>query len=422
MRKVKVYLLITVGFFLGSCADNHQTITTLSSPAGANSAQPHLSLLPSGQPLLSWLETKDSAATLKYSRLVATIWTPASTVSEGTDWFVNWADFPSVVPLSEDKLAAHWLKKRPGGTYAYDVVVSHSEDSGETWSEALTPHTDATATEHGFVSLFPWQQQAGLIWLDGREMAVESHGNGTIDDIDHSNHSTDSAKGMTLRSAIIHADNTLSQEHVIDDLVCECCQTDAATTSNGPVVIYRNRTAEEIRDIYISRFDEGKWTQGQAIAEDLWEIEGCPVNGPAIAAKGESLVIAWFTLAGGVSKVRFIQSLDAGQSFSTPVDIDTESPIGRVDVDFLADDSAAISWVRRSNTGVGEIVVSRVTPEGIQKNLLVIAPISTSRPSGFPQMVHTNDSLVFAWTDITDGISTVKTARLETTELYHPSR
>ena len=187
-------------------------------------------------------------------------------------------------------------------------------------------------------------------------------------------------------------------------------------------MIYRNRTAEEIRDIYISRFDEGEWTQGQAIAEDLWEIEGCPVNGAAIAAKGESLVIAWFTLAGGVSKVRFIQSLDAGQSFSTPVDIDTESPIGRVDVDFLADDSAAISWVRRSNTGVGEIVVSRVTPEGIQKNLLVIAPISTSRPSGFPQMVHTNDSLVFAWTDITDGISTVKTARLETTELYHPSR
>jgi hypothetical protein len=78
----------------------------------------------------------------------------------------SWADFPSVVPITGPFWAAHWLQKRPEGGYAYDVYVAISTDSGQSWSEGIMPHRDGTPTEHGFVSLFPWQGGAGVIWLD----------------------------------------------------------------------------------------------------------------------------------------------------------------------------------------------------------------------------------------------------------------
>ena len=80
---------------------------------------------------------------------------------------------------------------------------------------------------------------------------------------------------MTLRSATISTAGVI-KEQVIDERVCECCQTDVAIASSGPVVVYRNRTESEIRDIYVvSGKDDGR-TEPFAIAEDNWEIHGCP--------------------------------------------------------------------------------------------------------------------------------------------------
>jgi hypothetical protein len=164
-------------------------------------------------------------------------WGNARTVARGEHWFVNWADFPSVVPISPALWAAHWLVSQPAGGYAYDVSVALSADSGQSWSEPVMPHRDGTATEHGFVTLYPRDAGVGLVWLDGRNMVDESG-----DDI--------AASGMTLRSATLSPDLMLSGELLVDGLACDCCQTDVALTSEGPVAIYRDRTAGEIRDIY----------------------------------------------------------------------------------------------------------------------------------------------------------------------------
>jgi hypothetical protein len=385
-----------------ACGDQTTTgVIPIASPALPGSAEPHLAMGRDDTAVLSWLEPTPEGVALRYATFADSEWTPPQTVAEGTDWFVNWADFPSVAPISDTLWAAHWLAKRPGGTYAYDVAMALSEDGGQTWGVPLTPHTDGTHTEHGFVSLFPWQNGVGTVWLDGRNMTEDGH-----------SATGDATAGMTLRTAVVSGNGDISHEHLIDELVCDCCQTDVALTSTGPVAAYRNRTAEEIRDIYVARFVDGNWQPGAAVADDGWEISGCPVNGPAIAAQGNDVGIAWFTAAHGRSKVRFARSDDAASTFSPVLDIDAERAIGRVDITILDDGAMAVSWLRRGLESQGEIVVRRVTVKGTLGPPMVIAKTMTSRPTGFPQMLRIGDDLLFAWTHIADGESTVKTARM----------
>ena len=47
-------------------------------------------------------------------------------------------------------------------------------------------------------------------------------------------------------------------EAAIDTRVCECCPTDVAVTSEGAVAVYRNRSASDVRDIYVTRRVAGR--------------------------------------------------------------------------------------------------------------------------------------------------------------------
>lgn len=379
---------------------NFADAQALSSPAGPGSGEPHLSLTPDGDALLSWLEEIDVGThALRYSILDGERWSAAREVARGADWFVNWADFPSVEAWPGGRMTAHWLVKRPGGTYAYDIAVSQSADAGRTWSEPFAPHQDGTATEHGFVSLFQLRGSVGALWLDGREMS----GSG------HQAHGADGG-AMTLRAALLAPEGGTTNEWLVDGRVCDCCQTDAAVTTEGVVAVYRDRTEEELRDISVVRFDGRTWSQPKLIAEDRWRIAGCPVNGPAVAARGDRVGAAWFTAAGGGRRVYFAKSEDAGRTFAEPVIVDTGAPLGRVDVVIL-DDGAIVSWLAQSEQGSAEVRLRRIDSAGEAGEVQVLAGTSAARSSGFPQIVSSGGRLVVAWTD-TSKPSRVRTAFL----------
>lgn len=397
--------VLAAAFVTGCSEPAADALQPLASPAGPGSAEPHLSRGSNGTVVLSWLEPEGSAVALRYSALAGDNWEPAQTVARGEDWFVNWADFPSVTPITDDLWAAHWLAKRPGGTYAYDVAMALSTNGGQSWGEPLTPHTDNTRTEHGFVSLFPWRDAVGALWLDGRNTVAEGQ------DADGGHHG---AGGMTLRSAVLGPNQVVSKGELVDDLVCDCCQTDIAITDTGPVAVYRNRTRQEIRDIYVARNVDDQWLPGKAVADDGWEISGCPVNGPAIAAHGVNVAVAWFTAANESSRVRLARSTDGGASFALPIDIDIERPIGRVDVEWLDGDDTVVSWLRKGSDGQGELAIQVVTAAGELGDAQVVATMSTVRLSGFPQMTRDGDRLIFAWTAISNEESKLETAELPT--------
>jgi hypothetical protein len=346
---------------------------------------------------MSWLQVEpDGRARLRHATYSGAAWSPVGTVAEGADWFVNWADFPSVVPVSDRTWVAHWLQQRPGGVYAYDVRIAVSDDSGATWGAPFSPHDDGTATEHGFVTLLPAGAGARAFWLDGRHTSGEH------------DHSTGEAQGaMTLRSGVVAGDAAVSgRDAELDPRTCDCCQTDAARTSEGLVVVYRDRSEEETRDIALIRWSDAGWSAPVGVAHDGWRTDACPVNGPAVDARGDAVVVAWFT-APDRPRVRVAFSRDGGRTFTPPIDVAVGATAGRVDTVLLPDGRAVVSWLA-DTPGSAEIRAQIFSSSGAAGPAVTVARSDVARSSGFPQMSATDGGLLFAWTRTGDppGIRT----------------
>jgi hypothetical protein len=213
---------------------------------------------------------------------------------------------------------------------------------------------------------------------------------------------------MTLRCATIDKNGEIHNEALLDARVCECCQTDAALTANGAVVVYRDRSMQEIRDIGVVRFQNGSWTEPSILHADNWEHHACPVNGPAIAANGTFVAVAWYTAAQDTPRVRATFSTDEGATFGQAIEVGGGDPIGRVDLILLPDNSALVSWMEQMESD-GEICVRRVRADGWRSESQIVAQSSTKRASGFPRMARNENVIVLAWTQPGDP-STIRTA------------
>ncbi|MEO7962401.1 MAG: sialidase family protein, partial [Gemmatimonadaceae bacterium] len=278
--------------------------TALESPAGAQSGEPFLFTDARGKVLMTWLEKRgDSRYALRFSALSGNEWSTPTTIAERNDFFVNWADFPSVVRTESGRLVAHWLQKSGSSKYAYDVRISQSIDDGRSWSPGSVLNRDGVQAEHGFVALWPSEgDRVGAAWLDGRASLAKDT----------------TQRATHVMTTSISADGTLGAESTLDTRTCDCCQVAVAVASRGPIVAYRDRTSDETRDIVVTRRVNGKWSEPALVHHDDWKIAACPVNGPALSARGDTVVIAWFTGAQDSARVRFARSVDGGTTFGAP--------------------------------------------------------------------------------------------------------
>jgi hypothetical protein len=371
------------------------SIEALPSPAGANSAQPQLSASSRGV-ILSWIEREGPKASLRFAERTKAGWSAPRTVASGHDWFVNWADVPSVIRMRNGTLVGHWLQKSGPDTYAYDVRLSYSKDEGKTWSSPFTPHTDGTKTEHGFASLFEMPAGGlGLVWLDGRAMKPGhgEHGGGA----------------MSVRFASFDANWKQTAETLVDGQVCECCPTTAVVTSDGPIAAFRNRSDEEMRDIQVSRLEKGKWTDPKSVHDDGWKINACPVNGPMLSASGRNVALAWFHAKDDRGRAFVAFSSDAGRTFGVPIRLDDVSAIGRVDVELIAEGAAVASWIEFANQRT-EFKIRRVDRSGAKSPAVTVSSLAGGRASGYPRIAASGSEIVFAWTESVSGGSRVQTA------------
>ncbi len=309
-------------------------------------------------------------------------WSEARDIVRSRDLFVNWADFSSMAVLDNGDLAAHWLEREGEGTYSYGVRIARSRDGGATWDSARTPHADGLLAEHGFVSMWAAGGDAvGAVWLDGRKTAMP-----------------DSAREMTIRTAVFGAATAEIPEVLLDSRACDCCQTSSAATASGRVIVYRDRTADEIRDIAIVRESNGQWSEPQVVHDDNWHFEACPVNGPSVAASGDTVVVAWFTGAQDTARVRLARSVDGGVTFAAPVRVDDGDPIGRVSVVLDAQGRPVVLWMERVGADSSAVRVRRVSHDGRLSSATTVATVSGSRRSGFPRLARSGDQLLFAFT------------------------
>jgi len=125
MARLTITLLALISIAFGctrqqDAPDLKQT-KVLQTPAAQGSMASNLAAGPDGSIVLSWIEPEGDGDALRFSVFEDGNWATTRTVASGEDWFVNWADFPSVVPVSESRWAAHWLQRREAGGYAYDI-------------------------------------------------------------------------------------------------------------------------------------------------------------------------------------------------------------------------------------------------------------------------------------------------------------
>jgi hypothetical protein len=348
------------------------------------------------------MEPDDVGTSLWFSTLDDDGWTARQSVVSGRDMFVNWADMPSVLALNGNHWAAHWLEMAGEQTYAYHVQIAQSFDAGRSWTDPVKPHRDESPTEHGFVTLFAQTDGVAAIWLDGRKTGAE-----TSDD--------PTPTGMTLRAARIDPEGHLRAEAEIDDLVCDCCQTDVADGSRGPVAVYRDRTPEEIRDISVARLVDEQWQPGTPLNDDQWQIGGCPVNGPSLAARGDRMAASWFSMPGGNATVRVKFSDDGGQTFGNAIEVSADNPVGRADTVLLADGSAVVSWLQPDAGGAATLHLRRIGPGEARGPIIDIARNLPARSS--PQLALAGDYIVLAWTEKHADVARIASARMPVSAL-----
>lgn len=400
MKKQNICPLLLLVVILSACSTAGNKVSTFANPAGNHSQFPFL--FSNGEELyMSWIthHPNEKIYSLNYARYASGSWSSVQSIAKDSSWFVNWADFPSVTADEQGLVAAHWLNKIPGGTYAYNVNISLLTDGQ--WTAPVTPHFDNTATEHGFVSMVPWGKETVLaVWLDGRESAFRS-------DEEYYN----LEKAMTLRGALISRSGEVLKSFIIDDAVCDCCQTSLVKTPNGAIVAYRNRTNNEVRDIYVSRFNGEKWTKPEAVFNDHWKIGACPVNGPKLASKDSLVVVAWPTAANMNPVVKASISTDGGLSFSQPQIVSNSTSLGRVDAAIYQGD-VFISWIEKN----GEetlLKLKKIDRNGEPSKTILVSTINGSRKTGFPQLEMLDDQLIMAWTVISDSTNHVKTMKIK---------
>jgi hypothetical protein len=405
MIKIFKILFAMIVFVSLSCEKDKakgkmKKIKYIETPVNGNSMQPFL-FSDGGEVLMSWTQKiNDSLYSLNYSTLSNEKWSKSKEIIRGKDWFVNWADFP-VIAQNKENTIVHFLQKSDPATFAYDVYIKQSKDKGKSWKEEYKLHQDSTFTEHGFVTILPYKDDSFFVtWLDGRNTQGGDH-----------DHESQGEGAMNIRTATVLSNGEIIDDILVDTKTCDCCQTSAAITPKGPIIVYRNRSDEEVRDIYISRLVDKSWTIPKSIHNDNWIIKGCPVNGPKADSYKNTLVVAWFTAADKIPKVNLSFSNDNGENFASPIQIDNGKPIGRVDVTLIDEKNALVSWMETTNEGA-DIKILKVNIDGIKGTPYIISSISSSRGSGFPQFELVNDNVIFAWNQIDEKQSTIKTVSL----------
>ena len=327
---------------------------------------------------LSWIE-RDSKST---ARLHMASWNKSGfgekyLITASNKMFTNWADIPSVIEAPSGDLYAHWLERISSKNYAYGVQIARSTNHGKNWKPVGWLHNDTSATEHGFVSLIPEGLNVRAFWLDGRMMT------------------TPTGK-MMLRTAVIDEDQ-IKNERVLDKDVCTCCPTSAVQLPNGPVVVYRDRSSQEIRDIsFILRSDD-KWSKPSTLQSDNWLMPGCPVNGASIAARKDLVAVSRFTVIHNKSQVILRLIKNKNMKSGKDIILDKNAPIGRC-VTVCSKDSIFTAWIGLHKKQT-VLRLAEVSPVGEIIRHSTLTTINANRSSGMPRAIISRGYLWLSWTD-----------------------
>lgn len=343
-------------------------VEVVPNPSGAGSLQAHWAVTSDGSALLSWLEkSKDGSLALRYAARKGEQWSEPHTIVANRQFFRQPAESPSTVSFPNGSLLAEWVELPPGSGEAENLYVSASKD-GIQWTAPVIAHRDRSPVQHALASMVAsGDQEASLVWLEA-------------------------LKGEDAPSAfkrtVVSSEGKVVKEETLDSDVCTCCPTSIVKTPKGLLVAYRDHTPQDIRDIAVIRFENSRWLTSKTLNPDKWEINACPVNGAAAAARDNRVAIAWYTEAQDSPRTQFVLSSDGGATFAKPVRISTGNSFGHTSVVLDNQGNALVSWLEEGTGSDGvRLLVRQVTGAGVAGPVLQVAQGSRSN-IGYPRLLQ----------------------------------
>ncbi|MBV9503892.1 MAG: exo-alpha-sialidase [Acidobacteriia bacterium] len=382
MRKLLFVLCIFAAYSFGQTP----TPESVANPAAAGSLQPNWSTTPDGHALLSWIEpVKGGGFGLRYAIRGGSGWSEAHSIVENRHFFRHPAEVPEVMQLGEKQWMAHWVEMPMESSEAEFVYVSSSTD-GLHWSAPVMVNKDKSPVEHGLVSMAAsGPGEISVFWLETPK--------------------GEDGPGYLMRS-IVNAQGQVSKEEILDRDICNCCPTAVTRTTKGLLVAYRDHTPDDIRDISVIRFENGKWTQPKNVYPDKWQLNACPTNAAAVVAKGDRVALAWYTGAGTTPKVELVFSSDGGATFTKPIVVSTGHAYGYTSLALADDGTASISWLQQAEGGSARVMARSVSPAGVLAPAVQVSE-GGRMALGYPRISHAGAETWIAW-----GGAKVQTARL----------
>ena len=361
---------------------------TIPNPSVPGSIQPNWAVAADGSALLSWVEPANPGGyTLRYAVRRGSAWSAARTVVAARRLWRHPAEMPGLVSLSNGTLLAYWVEKGDDSSDTENIFVSSSPD-GMKWTAPLMAHRDRSPVQHGLVSIVAsGPQEASLLWLQ----ALKGE-DGPV----------------SLMRTIVGKDGKEIKEEQLDNDTCSCCPTSVVNTAKGLLVAYRDHTPQDIRDIAVLRFENGRWSEPKILNPDKWEINACPVNAASAAAKDNRVAIAWYTESNDSPRVQIVFSSDAGTTFGKPAKVSTGNTLGYASAALNGEGGAFVSWIEEGASSAS-VLVRSVSSASVTGPVIKIAE-GPRTSLGYPKLLGTGSEMWIAWGDSKSG---VKTAQLK---------
>jgi len=383
MNKPVLFLFLAVG----ACGFA-QTLqqTPVANPSATGSIQPNWAVTSDGSVLLSWVEPSKDSYNLRYAVRKGNAWSEARTIATNRRFFRHPAEVPEMISLADGTLMAHWVENSKTSSDTEFIYVSTSKD-GVHWTEPIVAHHDRGEVQHGLASMIAsGPKEASILWLQ----ALQGEDG-----------------PASLMRTIVGPDGKEIREESLDSDVCTCCPTSVVKTGKGLLVAYRDHTPQDIRDIAVVRFENGKWTPTKNVYPDKWKINACPTNAASAAAKDDHVAIAWYT-GSPTPRVEIVFSADGGNTFTRPTVLSNGKAFGYASTILTGDGGALVSWIEEGSS-TSQVMVRPVSGAGVAGSVVKIAEGSRSS-LGYPKLLNAGTETWIAWGD---SKSAVKTARLK---------
>jgi hypothetical protein len=284
----------------------------------AEAAEPAAAPGPGGSVYVAWVEHRGKEADVWLAHFDGEgkrLGQPARvnpSAGEATAWR---GDPPTLTVAPDDTVYVGWTARDERATQASTLYLSTSHDGGRSFGPPSKVNDDSKPGVHGMHSLAVAEGgRVYVAWLDERNVEPPKPSEGGPV------HMHSESNREIFFASSDDGGRTFSPNRKVAGEVCPCCKTSLAVAEDGRVYLaWRQVLPGDYRHIAVASSNDGgqNFSPAAIVSDDRWEIQGCPVSGPALAAADGSLRVLWYT-AGEAGKpgLYWSESRDGARTFT----------------------------------------------------------------------------------------------------------